>query len=129
MSSKPTYAGWPTNSPRRTHGGISTHNSSLGVQHAIVGDTNSTNTNPHVAHVVDCSLPPLQCDGHTMEAHIGGFSPSMFMDVRSGCLQLFGKDAHCCKLKGAGVPKVMCSPSEAHWHVVISRSRKYWKPP
>ena len=70
VSSKPTYAGWATSFPRRAHARISTHNSSLGVWHAIVKETNSTNTNPHVAHAVVCGPRPVQCDGHTMEGHI-----------------------------------------------------------
>ena len=92
VSSKPTNAGWATSSPRHAHAWISTHNSNHGVWHAIIEETSSTNTNPHVAHVVVCGPRPLQCDGHTMEAS------------RPACLQMsgldawisLGKDVHCC---------------------------------
>ena len=50
---------------------------------ALVFDTKS-----HVTHVLDCGALPLQFDGHTMEAHIGGLPPSMSADVRLGCLEL-----------------------------------------
>ena len=39
------------------------------------------------------------------------------------------KDAHCCWANAAGLIKVMCNPSRTHWHVLIDRSRKLWKPP
>lgn len=85
VSSKPTYARWATSSPRRAHTIISIHDSSLGVQHATVRETDTTKTNPHV---MDCSRRPLQCDGHTLEAHIGGFPPIVSTDVRSACADL-----------------------------------------
>ena len=88
VSGKPTYAGWATNSLRRAHVGIPTHNSRLCDRHAIVGDTTSTKTVQHVAHVVDCGPRPPQCNGHTMEAHFRGFPLNMSTGVRSGCLEL-----------------------------------------
>ena len=88
VSSNPTYGTLETTFMRRARAGLLSHNSSLGVRHAIVGGTNCTKAKPHVAHVVDCAALPLQFDGHTMEAQIGGFPLTMSADVKSGCLEL-----------------------------------------
>ena len=88
VSSKPTYGTLAAGSARRARAGLSSHNASLGVRHADVGGANCTKAKPHVAHVVDCGALTLQCDGHTVDARIGGFPPTMSADVQSGCLEL-----------------------------------------
>ena len=85
MSSKPTYVGWAANSPRRAHVRISTHDYSLRVRQATIRETNTTKTNPHV---LVYGPRPLQCDGHTLGAPIGGFLPLVSTDGRSVCADL-----------------------------------------
>ena len=88
VSGTATYSGRAAKSPRRAHPTLSTYNSSLGVQHAMVGDTASTKTGRHVAQAVDCGLRPPHCNGYTPEAHIAGFPLSMSTGVVSACMEL-----------------------------------------
>ena len=75
----------------------------------------------------------VACDHHTVMGthwrHTLQASPSAC--PRVWCLHVWnslGKDAHCCWVNGAGLPKVMCSPSTAHCHATIRWPRKYWRP-
>ena len=128
VSSKPTYAGWATNFPRWAHAGLPTHNSRLAVWHAIVEETNSSKMN-HMTHMSWnvarnlCNVMGTQ-RRHTLEV----FYPTYPRMSGLHAWNSSGKDVPCCWVKRVGVPKVMCSPFKAHWHVTNNRSRKYWKP-
>ena len=77
--------GWAANSPRRAHARKSTHDYSLGVRHATVRETNTAKTN---TRDMVCGPRPVQCDGHTLGARIGGFLPIVSTDVRFVCVDL-----------------------------------------
>ena len=107
---KADICGMGNNYPHRAHPWIYIHNSSLGVPHVIVRETNSTKTNTHVAHGVDCGPRPLQCDGHTMEAptqHVHGWHVCMLRTPSTRMFMVVGWNERVCPKWCAAHPRLI----------------------